>query len=562
MADLRLIAGISLAEAILWVASIPEKRIKVFGAGIIGLTSIFFIPFVVQYTLLKLYRVILYPRFFSPFRNIPGPKDDHPMIGQFAKINLAPTPSTKHLEWHEKWGPDLPFIRYRSLGNAEYLLVNSLEAHKEVLQTHCYSFKKPDLVFRFVGGFLGRGILFQEGAEHKRQRKILGETFVISNLRRIFPVFQYKSRALADLFGEYLDKSGKGVVDVVDAYNRLGLDVAGFGILGVELDNLKSSDPKYNFISSYRTVLMPSPLGALITAIDTLVPIRKLLPIEANLSYIRAPRTIREMITQVVHDRITEVERGEFTNNKDALKGRDVLTMVAQHRQNTKDLRNDEFISEGGIVDHILNFFGAGFETVSSMSAWSSYVMATRQDIEDKLRTEVLDLLAKHRGEAPTWEAIDKLPYLNNYCKEVLRVHSPVIITYREAIRDLTICNVFVPKGTSLFINPAVTNRSKFIWGPDADEFIPERWDKIQENPDDPANSPYAFNSFLNGPRICIGKTFAMMEFKAMVVEVLSKFRFVTTPELEKLGGNWPPVENPAVTLRPRGVLRVGVERL
>ncbi len=55
--------------------------------------------------------------------------------------------------------------------------MNTLEAYKEVLQTHCYSFKKPDLLYRFVGDIVGRGLLFSEGAEHKRQRRILQGVF-------------------------------------------------------------------------------------------------------------------------------------------------------------------------------------------------------------------------------------------------------------------------------------------------------------------------------------------------------------------------------------------------
>lgn len=72
---------------------------------------------------------------------------------------------------------------------------------------------------------------------------MVAETFSLSSLKKTFPVFQAKSRNLANLFGENLDQNGKGVVDVVDCYNRLGMDVAGFAIMGVELNNLTSSDP-------------------------------------------------------------------------------------------------------------------------------------------------------------------------------------------------------------------------------------------------------------------------------------------------------------------------------
>ena len=56
-------------------------------------------------------------------------------------------------------------------------MVNNARAHKEVLQTKCYSFIKPPYYKRFVGEIAGDGILFTEGEEHKKQRKLLIGTF-------------------------------------------------------------------------------------------------------------------------------------------------------------------------------------------------------------------------------------------------------------------------------------------------------------------------------------------------------------------------------------------------
>jgi cytochrome P450 len=69
--------------------------------------------------------------------------------------------------------PDEPLIRYLSIANKEMILLNSPQAHKEVLQTHCYSFVKPSFHSRIVGDIAGRGLLFAEGNEHKTQRKLL-----------------------------------------------------------------------------------------------------------------------------------------------------------------------------------------------------------------------------------------------------------------------------------------------------------------------------------------------------------------------------------------------------
>lgn len=52
-------------------------------------------------------------------------------------------------------------------------MVNNAQAQKAVLQTNCYSFIKPPYWERVVGEISGKGILFTEGDEHRKQRKLL-----------------------------------------------------------------------------------------------------------------------------------------------------------------------------------------------------------------------------------------------------------------------------------------------------------------------------------------------------------------------------------------------------
>lgn len=89
-----------------------------------------------------------------------------------------------------------------SVGNSEQLLVNSLEAHKEVLQTKCYSFFKPAFFARLVGEIVGKGLLFSEGDEHKKQRRLLAGTYTLEGYRsfdlthayhRAFLVIQFEN---------------------------------------------------------------------------------------------------------------------------------------------------------------------------------------------------------------------------------------------------------------------------------------------------------------------------------------------------------------------------------
>nr|GAT42720.1 cytochrome P450 [Mycena chlorophos] len=72
---------------------------------------------------------------------------------------------------------------------------------------------------------------------------------------------------------------------------------------------------------------------------------------------------------------------------------------------------------------------------------------------------------------------------------------------------------------------------NKALWGPDADEFRPERW-LGSESPCDPSKTggalgPHAtLASFFTGPMVCPGYRLAIFELQVVLVELLSIFSF------------------------------------
>jgi cytochrome P450 len=81
------------------------------------------------------------------------------------------------------------------------------------------------------------------------------------------------------------------------------------------------------------------------------------------------------------------------------------------------------------------------------------------------------------------------------------------------------------------------------IWGENADAVEPSRWERLT----DAQASPYAYQVFSNGPRICIGKQFTAHESKAVLFEIVSKYRVLSVE------GPFT-IENPSLVLRPRGL--------
>lgn len=116
---------------------------------------------------------------------------------------------------------------------------------------------------------------------------------------------------------------------------------------------------------------------------------------------------------------------------------------------------------------------------------------------------------------------------------------------WRQAAKPVIIENIYIPAGTNVIVSPQVSQSHPHIWGSSAETFEPDRWDSLSSE----SASPYAFQAFSSGPRVCIGKMLSMLEFKAILVDIIRKYEF--EPVEAKLV-----LEN-YLTLRPRGGLRI-----
>lgn len=74
-----------------------------------------------------------------------------------------------------------------------------------------------------------------------------------------------------------------------------------------------------------------------------------------------------------------------------------------------------------------------------------------------------------------------------------------------------------IARGAAVAIPIRGVNRSTSIWGPDAKEFVPERWLEDEKGLTTKAKEVQGYHhllSFVDGPRTCLGRAFAIAEFK------------------------------------------------
>jgi cytochrome P450 len=180
----------------------------------------------------------------------------------------------------------------------------------------------------------------------------------------------------------------------------------------------------------------------------------------------------------------------------------------------------------------------AGHETVAAGLAWTLMLLAQHPDAQDRLRGE----LGRHPLGVPMVGAAGSAPWLHAVLHESLRLYPPAWVVSRRSTRPDVLSGVQVPAGTMAIISPWLVHRRPSSW-PRPEAFRPERFLDGQGTTARPDYIPFGL-----GPRLCIGREFALGEMAIVLGEVLSQFS-VALPE-----GAWrPPAPQALLAVHPTG---------
>lgn len=184
--------------------------------------------------------------------------------------------------------------------------------------------------------------------------------------------------------------------------------------------------------------------------------------------------------------------------------------------------------------DELLTFMFAGHDTTASTLAWCIYELARNPKIQAKVQKEVDTALEKLDGKQPAYRDITRMRYVTKVINETLRLW-PVVPQgpRREMMHDDTITGpdgkpVVVKKGTIVHVPHWLLHRNKEYWGEDALEFNPERMGKKDYN------TNRAFMPFTRPPRDCIGRNFAMMEMRTIIMYLFGNYDVALANPMEQ----------------------------
>ncbi|KAJ8464055.1 hypothetical protein ONZ51_g9852 [Trametes cubensis] len=422
----------------------------------------------------------------------------------------------------------------------------------------------------------GPGLTAARGHQHTKQRKHLSPVFSVRYLKDMVTMFNQVAQELSETLERKVSKEGTEL-EISEYLSRFSLEAVGrtalgysFGPLDVHGTDysraLKEFGPTLVKLHLWRPVLpwlkrlFPLSVLRYLASVFPWYPVRHMQAISDN---------VYETSRQVLRRKGELLKQGDEVMRQEIGEGKDLMSILL--RQNVMGLEGER-LTEDDILGQMSLLLLAATDTTSASITRVIQLLAEHQEVQEVLRRELLDATT-HAGRTLfdfDYEGFSKLPYLEAVVRETIRMYPVFYMSNRVSDEDAVlplsepitgtdgkpISELFVPAGTTIWINMLGSNRDPAIWGPDANEWKPERWLAPLPPSVAEARVPSIFanmSTFAAGPRSCIGYNYALTEMRIAVAHLVLRFKFTPSDKeiVWKLGGIVSPSVRGSKAMKP-----------
>ena len=358
---------------------------------------------------------------------------------------------------------------------------------------------------------LGEGLITSEGLVHLQEKRILSPAFNKESME------EYVS-TIFNFVNEEIDGWEEGELSVYEKIVELCLRVAMINFFGKE--SLKYS-------------------SELLERIESLL--RRPASLDSSKLKISFMAKQRENIDGVlkIFQKIIEEERASEG------KGNNFLKILLNQKQN-----NESGFSDKKIKDHMATILFAGHGTVSMLLSWIIFSIANNPESMRDLKEEAKNSAWTKNNRGPTIEEVIQSKTSYQIVLEGLRMYPPVWNLPRQAIEDVYIQDVFVPKGMTVILSSYASHRNEKYYK-DPESWNPKRWTREFES-SLPKGSYFPFGM---STRKCLGAEFGILESQIIILCLAKKYKWKNYPE------NANPEISPSLSLRPKNGIPVFIEK-
>ena len=346
--------------------------------------------------------------------------------------------------------------------------------------------RDPDKIYsselgwdHMIGQFFRRGLMLRDFADHRVHRRIMQAAFTKAALRDYLAMMNPIIATRAEDWGR-----NKGTFPFYPVAKQLTLDLAGAVFTGLR--------PGPELVRVNRAFI--DMMMATFSLLRVNIPLTK---------YWRGNRG-RAYLERLFYGLIPEKRAGDDS---------DMLAILCRAKSD-----EGERLTDDEIVDHMIFLMLAAHDTNTSALTNVMWGLGAHPEWQERLREAVVAIDKPHLD----YDDLERLSDVDLVFKETLRLYPPVTAIPRKLLRDVELDGVTVPEGATVWLQPNVTHRLEEYWTK-PHEFDPDRFSDDRAEHKQHAGLWYPYS---NGAHICLGMVFSVVQAKAVLNQLLRRYRF------------------------------------
>ncbi|KAJ3541617.1 hypothetical protein NMY22_g3821 [Coprinellus aureogranulatus] len=399
----------------------------------------------------------------------------------------------------------------------------------------------------------GDGLLSTVGDHHRKQRKLLNPAFSAAHMRELTPTFYSVVHKLENSIAHQV-ADGEKEIDMLHWMSRTALEIMAQSGYGYSFDSLEPGAEEHPYATSAKNYFRVSNDPSILLARFVVYPYIHRFgspQFQRALASILPWKTLHQLrdIVDVMHTTSVDIfkdAKRAIRDGKDTSErpggGKDIMSILIKANMNASE---EDRLPDDELIAQISTLTLAAMDTTSNALARILSLLSENPEAQKRLRQEVTEAFTRHGGDLD-FDSLNGLSYLDAVIKESLRYHTPIAYLPRQATCDTIlpvgkpiktvdggeINEIFVPKGQEVFMSLFDCNRDPEIWGPDADQWKPDRWLSPLPVSVAEAHVPGIYSNlttFIGGGRACIGFRFSLLEMKIVLSVMIQRFEFSPT---------------------------------
>ncbi|XP_053689443.1 cytochrome P450 9e2-like [Sabethes cyaneus] len=389
---------------------------------------------------------------------------------------------------------------------------------------------------------VGKSLFTLTGQKWKNMRSTLSPAFTGSKMRQMFNLVVECSENTAQYFLKEAHSKVAGLeYEMKNVFTRFANDVIASCAFGIKVDSLENQSNDF-YVNGKKMVdfnrisimvrlighrLMPGVMGRL--GIDLIDEEQNRYFSSLILSAIKE-REAKGIVRQDMVNLLIQAKKGILKHHQEKEQHEGFATVEESNLGKAQSMAN---LTDTELVAQCMVFFLAGFDTVSTCLLFTAYELTINPEVQKKLYAEIVETHASLEGKSLTYDAMQKMKYMDMVISEALRKWPPVPQLDRICLKDYLLqcgddLKFTIEKGSIVWFPVEGLHRDPKYY-PNPDKFDPERFSDERKG----AINAGAYIPFGIGPRNCIGSRLALAEVKTILYYMLLSFSFEKTSKTQ-----------------------------